>query len=203
VVTRKTAGPAHDHDDSHAGHGGPAALQIDWALNWDDSRLDPLTCRLPGYPGWRILPEIEATETGLRLRRLVIEPDGDDTPASGITTRLLREIRTGQLLAALRAATAQARHYAGRAPDLSIATRVGRRGRDKTYYALWAAEYAEALTRSPKPVAELAARHYLSPSQIRNLMHACRVRGMLTPAPPGQAGGKLTPAAIALLEAEQ
>jgi DNA-binding IscR family transcriptional regulator len=50
------------------------------------------------------------------------------------------------------------------------------------------------------PVDDLASRHNLSASQIRNLMHACRRRGMLTASPPGRAGGELTPRAIALLK---
>lgn len=184
MVTRKTEG-----------------LRIDWSLDVDASRFEQITCTLDGYPGWRILPEIEATSRGLLLRKLVIEPAGPVTPDAGITTRMLREIHTGSLIAALRAATHQARHYAGSAPDLSVSTRVGRRGREDHYYAGWAAEYASALTRSGHPVAELAARHHLSASQVRNLMHACRRRGMLTAAPPGRAGGELTPVAVALLEA--
>lgn len=68
------------------------------------------------------------------------------------------------------------------------------------YYARWAAAYADALARSPQPVADLAARHNLSPSQIRNLMHACRRRGMLTASPPGRAGGELTQRAVQLLK---
>jgi DNA-binding IscR family transcriptional regulator len=55
-------------------------------------------------------------------------------------------------------------------------------------------------TRSGHPVAELAARHHLSASQVRNLVHACRNRGMLTASPPGRAGGELTGRAIELLK---
>ena len=79
-------------------------------------------------------------------------------------------------------------------------TRVGRRGRDDVYYARWAAAYVDALARSPRPAADLAARHSLSASQIRNLMHACRRRGLLTASPPGRPGGELTPRAVQLLE---
>ena len=45
----------------------------------------------------------------------------------------------------------------------------------------------------------MAARHHKSASQVRNLVHACRKRGMLTAAPPGRAGGELTARAIELL----
>jgi hypothetical protein len=165
---------------------------------WDERRFSRIVCELDGYPDWRILPEFDITETGLRLRRLVIEPSEPGVPASGITTRMLRQLRTGDLLAALRAATRQVVALTG-APDLDVSHRAGRRGRDDLYYARWAAEYADALTRSGNPVAEMAGRHHLSASQVRNLVHACRKRKMLTAAPPGRAGGELTARAIELL----
>jgi len=55
---------------------------------------------------------------------------------AGITTRMLRQLRTGDLIAALRAAKRQSEQLFGSGPDLSVATRVGRRGRDEAYYAL-------------------------------------------------------------------
>lgn len=173
----------------------------DWSYDFDERRFDRIVCELDGYPGWRILPEVEVTEAGLLLRRLVIEPSGSVPPA-GITTRMLRQLRTGDLIAALRAASRQSARYVGESPDLSVNTRVGRRGRDDLYYARWAAAYTDALTRSARPVADLATRHHLSPSQIRNLMHACRRRGLLTASPPGRPGGQLTSRAISLLAEE-
>jgi hypothetical protein len=171
----------------------------DWSYDHDERRFDQIVCELDGYPGWRILPEVAVTDRGLLLRRLVIEPS-DGMPEPGITTRMLRQLRTGDLIAALRAAARQNEQIFGDAPDLSVTTRVGRRGRDDLYYARWAVAYVEALARSARPIEDLAARHNLSASQIRNLMHACRRRGMLTASPPGRAGGELTPRAIALLK---
>jgi hypothetical protein len=171
---------------------------LDWSYNMDERRFDRIVCELDAYPGWRILPEVDVTEAGLLLRRLVIEPSGPVPPA-GITTRMLRQLRTGDLIAALRAASRQSARYFGESPDLSVNTRVGRRGRDDLYYARWAAAYTDALTRSARPVADLATRHNLSASQIRNLMHACRRRRLLTASPPGRPGGQLTPRAISLL----
>ena len=185
VVTRKT-----EHR---------ALYLIDWDYDYDERRFDRIECELDGYPGWRILPEVDVTEAGLLLRRLVVEPAGP-VPPGGITTRMLRQLRTGDLIAALRAAARQSSRYFGVSPELPVPTRVGRRGRDEMYYARWAAAYADALARSPQPVADLAARHNLSPSQIRNLMHACRRRGMLTASPPGRAGGELTQRAVQLLK---
>jgi hypothetical protein len=184
VVTRKT-----EHR--------PVYL-LDWWYDEDERRFDRIVLELDGYPGWHILPEVDVTEAGLLLRRLVIEPAGPVPPA-GITTRMLRQIHTGDLLAGLRVASRQAVALAG-VPDLAVSHRAGRRGKDDLYYARWAAEYADALTRSGNPVAELAARNHLSASQVRNLVYACRKRGMLTAAPPGRAGGELTARAIELLQ---
>lgn len=172
---------------------------VDWSYDHDERRFDEIVCELDGYPGWRILPDVAVTDHGLLLRRLVIEP-ANGMPEPGITTRMLRQLRTGDLIAALRAAKRQNEQLFGDGPDLSVATRVGRRGRDDLYYARWAAAYVDALASSPRPAAALAAAHSLSPSQIRNLIHACRRRGLLTASPPGRPGGELTPRAIQLLE---
>jgi hypothetical protein len=159
-----------------------------------------LTCDIDGYPGWQTVAEITATDTGLQIDRLTIEPWGNAALPGGITTRMLRQIRTGAIIASYRAAARViATVLPDAAPDLSVSERVGRRGRDDRFYARWAAEYADALTRSGNPVAELAGRHHLSPSQVRNLVHACRKKDMLTAAPPGRAGGVLTARAIELL----
>jgi len=173
---------------------------VNWS--WDElgRRFDEIVCELDGYPDWRVLPEVVATDAGLLVRRLVVEPVGENLPQGGMTTRMLRQVRTGDLIAALRAAARQYERYLGAAPDLAVGTRVGRRGRDDRYYAEWAAAYVDALARSARPVEDLARRHNLSPSQVRNLMHACRRRGMLTASPPGRAGGELTPRATQLLE---
>jgi hypothetical protein len=174
-------------------------LLVDHSHDANENRIDEIVCELDGYPGWRILPEVAVTDRGLLLRRLVIEP-ANGMPESGITTRMLRQLRTGELIASLRTAARLSEQLFGQAPDLTVTTRVGRRGRDDQYYARWAAAYVEALGRSPRPVEDLAARHNLSASQIRNLMHACRRRGMLTASPRGRAGGELTERTIALLQ---
>ena len=124
-----------------------------------------------------------------------------ELPGPGITTRMLRELRTGELLAALRAAQRQVSALAPEVPpNLAVSSRAGRRGPPDRYYAEWAAAYTEALARSAHPVDDPAAQYHLSPSQVRNIIHACRKRGMLTVSPPGRAGGGLTLRARLLLE---
>jgi hypothetical protein len=171
------------------------------AASYDkDTKRMRLVRAIEGYHGWQCEAVISATDAGLQVDRLTIEPWGDAVPPGGITTRMLRQIRTGALIASYRsAARAWSFVLPDTAPDLSVSERVGRRGRDDRFYARWAAEYADALTRSPNPVAEMAARHHLSASQVRNLVHACRKKDMLTAAPPGRAGGELTARAIELL----
>lgn len=177
----------------------PRLYLVNWSYDHDEQQFDEVICELEGYPGWLIKPDVMVTDNGLLLRRLVIEPE-DGVPDGGITTRLLRGLRTGDLIASLRAVRGQARSYGVEGPDLAVGTRVGRRGRDDRYYAEWSAEYVSALDGSTRPVEELARRHSLSSSQVRNLIYACRRRGMLTSAPPGRAGGELTRLAIELLE---
>jgi hypothetical protein len=165
-----------------------------------DTKRMHLTCDIEGFRGWQVVAEVATTDAGLQIDRLTVEPWGDVVPPGGITTRMLRQIRTGAIIASYRAAArAIGAILPEAAPDLSVSERVGRRGRDDRFYARWAAEYVNALTRSGNPVAEMAARHHLSASQIRNLVYACRKKDMLTAAPPGRAGGELTARAIELL----
>lgn len=186
MVTPKTEGRA-------------TLLLVDWSYDYDERRFTDIVCELDRYPGWLIRPTVTVTERGLLLERLSIEPSGPGTPPDGITARMMRQLRVGELLAALRAATQQADRYVGSSPELTVNTRVGRRGRNDSYYAGWAAAYVEALARSSRPVEDLAVRNSLSSSQVRNLIHACRRRGMLTASPPGRAGGQLTAAARRIL----
>ena len=178
-----------------------SALDFAAASYEKDAKRMHVTRDIEGFQGWQAVAVISATDAGLQIDRLTIEPWGDAAPPGGITTRMLRQIRTGAIIASYRsAARAFSFVLPDTAPDLSVSERVGRRGRDDRFYARWAAEYADALTRSGNPVAELAGRHHLSPSQVRNLVHACRKKDMLTAAPPGRAGGELTARAIELLK---
>ncbi len=177
-----------------------SALDFAAAHYEKDAKRMHVTRDIEGFRGWQAVAEITATDAGLQIDRLTIKPWGDVAPPGGITTRMLRQVRTGAIIASCRAAArAIGAIVPDAAPDLSVSERVGRRGRDDRFYARWAAEYADACTRSGHPVAEMAARHHLSASQIRNLVHACRKREMLTDSPPGRAGGELTARAIKLL----
>ncbi|HXW87903.1 MAG TPA: hypothetical protein VEJ42_06560 [Streptosporangiaceae bacterium] len=173
-------------------------MQVDGSFDWDEQRIDSVECTLEGYEGWVIRPEIDVTDRGLRIRRLVIEPV-EETPQPGITSRMLQRIRTGELIAAVRTLSDAFTNLAG-TPPLTETKRVpGRAGRGDMFYAQWAAEYVKSLAASGNPAKDMAAMHNMEIRQVRNLIQACRTRGMLTATIPGRAGGDLTEKAMELL----
>lgn len=83
--------------------------------------------------------------------------------------------------------------------------RPGRRGRDDLHYALVADAYVHALeVEARAPVAYLvqvaeASGEHATADEIRAKVRRARERGLLTPAPPGRAGGELTAKAVQIL----
>ncbi|MGH9895934.1 MAG: hypothetical protein ACREA0_28900 [bacterium] len=162
-------------------------------------------------------------------------------PAGGIPVRLLRRALTEDLVRAAHAAVVRhvqqttphrlplayqehpwpwlsaltlptRRARVDRTPDGSL-VRPGRASRPDFYYAIWAQRYVRALNAgSSSPVADVAMRHDMKPTQVRDLLREARRRELLTSLtdestrddlgrkrPPGLAGGQLTEKAIALL----
>lgn len=125
-------------------------------------------------------------------------------PKGGVTARLLRSAPIQRLV---RQVQKQLRknvdvsisgHGLGRMAH--VAERPGRRGRPDRYYLLWAERYVKALEHDTKrPVAYLAERYGLKPTQVRDLIHKARERGLLTKSRRGQASGRLTEEAKDLL----
>ena len=183
----------------------PRLWLVDFELDHDERRFVSIACEVPGYPGWRVLPTVASLDNGLELQRLVIEPlDPLHPPAGGIPTRLLRALRTTDLLAALRAARRQAEGLFGPSglPDLAVTHRVGRQGRSDDFYLGWARAYVVACEgdESGSPTKYLAGLHHVSPSSVSNLIGTARRRGLLTPSPAGRPGGELTAKALALIK---
>lgn len=122
-----------------------------------------------------------------------------------ITARLLRQVRVGDLYeVAQRQLEIMSRHTRSPAAkalaDVAPSSRPGRAGRPDSYYAAWAARYAERLAAgSRSPVGDLAAEHGLSRAQVRDLVHEARVRGLLPKGAKGRADGQLTDKARRLL----
>lgn len=180
----------------------PKLWLVDWKLNYDTKQITETTCEVEGFPEWRIVCEVSAVDQGLLIKRLAIKPHADDVPDGGVTTKLLRQLRTNDLVTSLRAAARQCEGYLGFTPDLRANTRVGKRRRDTdVQYAEWAQAYVDALIKSTTPIVTLSHQSGLSVSRVRNLIHSCRQRGMLTsPEESGRAGGKLTEKAIKVLK---
>jgi hypothetical protein len=78
--------------------------------------------------------------------------------------------------------------------------RTGRVGRNDKFYAEIAARYVEEVATGNAPLKRLAEREHFDESTVRAFLNKARRRGLLTAAPPGRAGGRLTPKALALLE---
>ena len=128
--------------------------------------------------------------------------DIDVLPIGGLTSSVLRTVRTGELLAH---AHAKVRDHASFPDPLPAATaladaplRVGRAGRGDLFYARWAAWYCQEIG-GHAPVAVLAARHGLKREQVRDILHEARRRGLLSRGRKGAASGALTEKAQRLL----
>lgn len=164
--------------------------------------LETFTTRgLPGYlpPGHPWAGDVLPVETTSPL------------PPGGVTSRLLRRLPLGELVAAVRKDLLSVAQYLSRqdGPDYAevadnaerFARRPGRRGRKDRDYAEIAAAYVEILaTNDRKPVETLASRTFLSPSQLRNVLYEARRRDLLTKSPPGRPGGQLTEKCHRILE---
>jgi transposase-like protein len=158
----------------------------------------------PTEPDRRAAGEWTGCYTGVRAT----------VPAGGLTAPMLRRIRLHRNLVAGKHAIAWvARHTAvpvlGRfglaQPKVRGERRQPHRGRpgwSRAEYARIAAAYVSAIEHgSTRPVADVARRRRLEPSQARDAVRRARELGLLTPGVKrGQVGGALTPAAIRLLK---
>lgn len=150
--------------------------------------------------------------------------DAEKVPRFGLERRALGKVPVGrfvpQVLAGL--SEAEALHssgYKGPAPLGMLVSSVllallpsvralvrrprARRnvGRDDEFYARLAAQYVERIrTGSTTPVKDIAARRGDTVAHIRDLLHECRERGLLTPGVAGKSEGALTSRALALLK---
>jgi len=166
---------------------------------------------------WRLSPD-EAPVGTLQ------HPDRQVHTGEGLTARALHSIPLGELQASLREAahntlqTVAASVDAAADLDVTLSAeaerlrrvtrhvfhqtrRPGRAGRSDIHYARVADLYVRALGK-PKPVVELSRELYVSQSQVRNMLHAARQRGLLTAAPLGRPGGQLTEKARQLLSSD-
>jgi hypothetical protein len=135
-----------------------------------------------------------------------------DLPPGGLSARRLQGVRLGEVLAALRERARFDRKLKDlgsffftnslglSVEDLTPPRRTGRKGHPERYYAEWALAYVELLSAGVEwPIKDLAAGRGYSEATVRGVINRARKLGLLTPSPPGKAGGELTSRATALL----
>lgn len=158
---------------------------------------------LPG--GWRVRVWISGQSGQPIIEDLRIESDRAEdelTPVGGVNSRVLRNIHPDKIIrrALAEAASSQMMTVTAAAVGIDVAQpprryrRPGRAGHGDRHFAQWAGHYVDAIARgSRRPVADLAAQHRVPRSWVRDTIHECRRRDMLTDPPgQGQAGGELT-----------
>ena len=153
------------------------------------------------YPGrdagaWR------AQFLGVRAAPGVKSGEFDCPPVrQGITARLLRKVPLGAerkhavaLLKLLAPTWPDGARGFYAAPEGAASKRGQTRGRPDRFYAGLARDYVTRCSRgSRRPVADVAKRHKLAVSIVRDAIHEARARGLLSKGRQGAPGGQLTP----------
>jgi hypothetical protein len=125
-------------------------------------------------------------------------------PAGGVTADVLRLIKTQPLYDAIAqdGGFDAVLAWKGIDPDGDFLAmrRPGRRGRDDTFYAAWAARYVAVCATTRRPYAVLVRDHPdHSERTIRDFVHKARSRGLLLGGSAGRSGGRLSAKAERLL----
>ncbi len=197
------------------------------ALEGPDKGRAIVVAALPDLVGWIAIGYFEPVDGSLSLARLEITTEQEGHRRGPPFQKLIKnpepaargelgsaQLRSVPLEQMQQTAIGLTKHFLPKVSVQSDRSRPGRRGRGDLYYATWAAAYVEAVhvvansnaseqQSRPKPVEVLANRENLSPSQVRNILHEARRRELLTQAPPGKAGGSLTPRCRSLLKSDQ
>jgi hypothetical protein len=163
--------------------------------------------RLEDHPEWVLTATFDIGRSDFRLVGIAIDPASLSPPLQGLTIDVIRSIRVTPLYETARGWLTLP-ETVGPAFDIDKDTfgavrRTGRRGRDDLFYARWASCYVDEVAKGPAPLARLHRREHLDESTIRGFLQEARRRRLLTKAPQGKAGGKLTEKAKRLLEMEE
>jgi hypothetical protein len=151
--------------------------------------------------GWMVCEDF-AIQNGRRIvRKLTIEPR-DDIPPGGITARLLRTIKIGQLASGLRQKLRQFHDEgtAGRVFDeMNWSAQSRRRPRPRysratdAYYLALAQDYVRLCSAGERtPVSTLAKQRKVQIVRVRSHINLARRNGFLTDTSRGKPGGTLT-----------
>ena len=156
--------------------------------------------------GWRVKERFAVQGDRRVVIELQIGPTcPSDPPKGGITARLLRQIKVGQLASGLEDVVteyfgAQAAHHLFKSQGWSRTKRPrgqqrGRRAQD-SYYAELARDYALLCQAGErKPIQALFEVRGTPIPRLRSHLHLARVNGFLSDTGQGRYGGTLTPKA--------
>lgn len=160
---------------------------------------------IPGYAPWQVVATVDDNADPPIIVTVTVQPNPARPQATrGITADVLRAVRFAPLIDLINFHQLAQSAVAGRRPKrLRPGRQSDARSRDDEFYATVAARYHDLVNvqQVKNPNVELAAELDLQRAQVRDLVLACRNRGLLTKAPAGRAGGRLTPKALAILDA--
>lgn len=89
-------------------------------------------------------------------------------------------------------------------PPVRHSGRPGGPRHDDSHYLPWAVNYAQLVADGERhPIKILAAQVQRSTNHVRDQIHKCRVRGLLTPSERGRVEGRLTEKALELWDKDQ
>jgi hypothetical protein len=120
-------------------------------------------------------------------------------PVGGINARLLRDVKVGDAWQFIRRISHFFRASEEDGSRLKTeSTQKARRGKSDVFLAELAEEYVRA---GDNPIATIAIRRGIDDkSEVRDMVRAARVRGLLSAGHQGRPSGELTPTALALLQ---
>lgn len=164
----------------------PSAVVGDWLVRYTLEERDGATI----IAGINITPNADPFHSTI--------PEPGTAPPGGLQARDLRHIPMG--VPTINAKTQDDRP--GYPNTMPPARRPGSLGRDDAYYLDVAIRYVQAIEHgSRQPIADVAEQMGgFRRGHVRDLVAEARKRGLLTSAPKGLAGGKLTAKALRLLE---
>jgi hypothetical protein len=135
-----------------------------------------------------------------------------ELPEGGITARLLRRVRVGEVIERAHQLVKSGEGLSSRTDLDSLVpkqlqelvrrapARPGRAGREDYYYAVWAARYvSKVATGSKHPNIDVAKEFEVTPEKVRDHVYESRRRELLTKTIWGRPGGELTGKARAIL----
>jgi hypothetical protein len=186
------------------------------------ARIPATTIRVPIDDVWQAEYWLVAQPRGLVLAELrVMTKPGVPLPPSGLSARVLRKLRVGDYIDYMDDLLKLARDFpspGGRAikaflaplieddrPSATEASaqRPGRRRLSDEVLLRAASAYDAAVKHhSYRPVLDAAKQIGETPERLRDHLHRARLRGLLSGAISGRAGGTLTPKAKSLLRSQ-